>query len=160
MWKLFKREVHHACKAVVGCGLLCGMVGVSSALAQEVWQDSLRSSRGVSLTMPYSDMALSARFIGPAVSDKDWYIWCFSPIWGKDGKVHAFCSRWPAAEGMEAADAAAAPGKEGVQQLEQGSNYDWGLPCCRQKLPAVQFLLRFRGIRLRLLHDVGVVLQN
>ena len=37
MWKLFKREVHHACKAVVGCGLLCGMVGVSSALAQEVW---------------------------------------------------------------------------------------------------------------------------
>lgn len=51
--------------------------------------------------MPYSDMALSARFIGPAVSDKDWYIWCFSPIWGKDGKVHAFCSRWPAAEGME-----------------------------------------------------------
>ena len=98
MWKLFKREVHHACKAVVGCGLLCGMVGVSSALAQEVWQDSLRSSRGVSLTMPYSDMALSARFIGPAVSDKDWYIWCFSPIWGKDGKVHAFCSRWRAAE--------------------------------------------------------------
>ena len=101
MWKLFKREVHHACKAVMGWGLLCGMVGVSPALAQEVWQDSLRSSRGVSLTMPYSDMALSARFIGPAVSDKDWYIWCFSPIWGKDGKVHAFCSRWPAAEGME-----------------------------------------------------------
>ena len=75
-------------------------------------------------------------------------------------RLHLVDHKDAAAEGMEAADAAAAPGKEGVQQLEQGSNYDWGLPCCRQKLPAVQFLLRFRGIRLRLLHDVGVVLQN
>ena len=71
------------------------------AMAQQVWRDSLRSAQGVHLTVPYADMALSARFIGPAASDEDWFIWCFSPIWGQDGRVHAFCSRWPAKEGME-----------------------------------------------------------
>ena len=66
-----------------------------------VRKPSLRSAEGVSLSMPYSDMALSGSFVGAAVSDKDWYIWCFSPLMCPDGKVHAFCSRWPAAEGME-----------------------------------------------------------
>lgn len=62
---------------------------------------SLPSAVGATLTLPYSNMALSGQFIGEAVSDKDWYIWCFSPLMCPDGKVHAMCSRWPAVEGME-----------------------------------------------------------
>ena len=75
-------------------------------------------------------------------------------------RLHLVDHKDAAAEGMEASDAAAAPGKQGVQQLDQRGDDEWAFPRCRQEFPAVQFLLRFRGIRLRLLHDVGVVLQN
>ena len=65
-------------------------------------RQSLPSAEGgVTLTMLYSNMALLGQFIDAGVSDKDWYIWCFSPIMGDDGKVHAFCSRWSAFEGMD-----------------------------------------------------------
>ena len=37
-----------------------------------VRKPSLRSAEGVSLSMPYSDMALSGSFVGAAASDKDW----------------------------------------------------------------------------------------
>ena len=65
-----------------------------------------------------------------------------------------------AAEGMKPANAAAAPGKQGVQQLDQRGNYDIAFPRCRQEFPAVQFFLCFRVIRRLLLHDVGVMLQD
>lgn len=68
--------------------------------AQKV-QKTLPSSNGKELRIPYSSIALNAKYIGPAASDPNWYIWCFSPIEGKDKKIHAFASRWPAAEGME-----------------------------------------------------------
>lgn len=59
----------------------------------------LKSAQDKELKLPYMSMALSAKYIGPTASDPDWYLWCFSPIMGKDNKVHAFVSRWPAADG-------------------------------------------------------------
>lgn len=60
----------------------------------------LSSANGKATRLPYSGMALSAKFIGPAVNDPDWFSWCISPIIGKDRKVYLFAARWPAAEGM------------------------------------------------------------
>ncbi len=51
--------------------------------------------------LPYSSMALTAKFIGPAIADPNWYNWGVSPIMSTDGKVHIFESRWPAKDGME-----------------------------------------------------------
>ena len=45
--------------------------------------------------MPVTHMALTARLIGPAVEEVDWFNWCVSPIMGEDGKVHIFSSLWP-----------------------------------------------------------------
>lgn len=68
---------------------------------QEPSKHLLKSAQGKELNMPYTDMALNAKLIGPAISDPDWYNWCISPIVGRDQKVHIFGSRWPAADGME-----------------------------------------------------------
>ncbi|WP_324677466.1 glycoside hydrolase family protein [Hymenobacter sp. GOD-10R] len=38
--------------------------------------------------------------VGRALEMPDWYVWCNSPIYGPDGKVHVFFSRWPAKRGM------------------------------------------------------------
>lgn len=51
--------------------------------------------------LEYAPMAHKLQFIGPAISEKDWFNWCVSPIQGKDGKIHVFTSRWPANYGME-----------------------------------------------------------
>lgn len=66
--------------------------------AQETYR--LKSGEGKSLKMPYAKMALTAKLVGPVVSDPDYFIWCFSPLMTKDGKVHAFASRWPSKEKM------------------------------------------------------------
>lgn len=42
-----------------------------------------------------STLASSMQWVGVAVSDPDYYLWCTSPIQGPDGKIHLFCSRWP-----------------------------------------------------------------
>jgi len=42
-----------------------------------------------------SGIAANMSWIGAAVDDPDYYIWCTSPILGPDGKVSLFCSRWP-----------------------------------------------------------------
>jgi hypothetical protein len=42
-----------------------------------------------------SSMATGMQWIGKAVDDPDYYVWCTSPIMGDDKKVHLFCSRWP-----------------------------------------------------------------
>ncbi len=39
-------------------------------------------------------------WIGKAVDDPDYYVWCTSPIQSDDGKIHLFCSRWPKKHGM------------------------------------------------------------
>lgn len=38
--------------------------------------------------------------IGRQFSLEGYYIWCTSPIWGEDGKVHLFYSRWKKEKGM------------------------------------------------------------
>jgi beta-xylosidase len=38
--------------------------------------------------------------IGRQFSLEGYYIWCSSPIWGDDGKVHLFYSRWKKEKGM------------------------------------------------------------
>lgn len=38
--------------------------------------------------------------IGRTFILEDYFIWCSSPIWGKDGKVHLFYSRWKKEKGM------------------------------------------------------------
>jgi len=42
-----------------------------------------------------SELAKSMEWVGVAVSEPDYYVWCTSPIAGPDGKIHLFCSRWP-----------------------------------------------------------------
>lgn len=61
----------------------------------------LPSSKENERKLPYSSFALTARFVGSAIAETDWYNWCISPIQGKDGKIHIFSSRWPADEGMD-----------------------------------------------------------
>jgi len=38
--------------------------------------------------------------IGRSLALDGYYIWCSSPIWGEDGKVHLFYSRWKKEKGM------------------------------------------------------------
>ena len=38
--------------------------------------------------------------IGRSLELDDYYIWCSSPIWAEDGKVHLFYSRWKKEKGM------------------------------------------------------------
>lgn len=38
--------------------------------------------------------------IGRSLELEGYYIWCSSPIWGEDGKVHLFYSRWKKEKGM------------------------------------------------------------
>lgn len=38
--------------------------------------------------------------IGRSLALEGYYIWCSSPIWGEDGKVHLFYSRWKKEKGM------------------------------------------------------------
>jgi hypothetical protein len=42
-----------------------------------------------------SEIAARMEWVGPAVSEPDYYIWCTSPIAGADGKIHLYVSRWP-----------------------------------------------------------------
>lgn len=44
--------------------------------------------------LPLSPMA-DMSYIGKAVTDPNYFIWCTSPLQEADGKVHLFCSRWP-----------------------------------------------------------------
>lgn len=45
---------------------------------------------------PYFNLKL----IGRSLVLEGYYIWCSSPIWGEDGKVHLFYSRWKKEKGM------------------------------------------------------------
>lgn len=38
--------------------------------------------------------------IGRSFALEGYYVWCSSPIWGEDGSVHLFYSRWPKEKGM------------------------------------------------------------
>ena len=47
-----------------------------------------------------SAIAKGLKWIGKAVDEPEYYVWCTSPIQGPDGKIHLFCSRWPKKIGM------------------------------------------------------------
>lgn len=61
----------------------------------------LVSSNTENRKLEYAPMAHKLRFVGPAISEKEWFNWCVSPVQAKDGKIHVFTSRWPASYGME-----------------------------------------------------------
>lgn len=77
------------------------IVGYNRLSAQDINGRQLSTAKGKPTKVPYAQMALTAKYIGPAIADANWYNWCVSPIKGKDGKIHIFGSRWPAVEGME-----------------------------------------------------------
>jgi hypothetical protein len=47
-----------------------------------------------------SSIAAGMQWVGKAVDEPDYYVWCTSPIQGEDKKTHLFCSRWPKKFGM------------------------------------------------------------
>lgn len=44
--------------------------------------------------------AFKLKPIGRSLALPDYYIWCSSPVWGDDGRVHLFYSRWKKEKGM------------------------------------------------------------
>lgn len=44
--------------------------------------------------------AFALKPVGRTLTLEGYFIWCSSPIWGKDGKVHLFYSRWTKDRGM------------------------------------------------------------
>ncbi len=40
-------------------------------------------------------------FLGPAIQEKGYHIWCTSPIMDENGRVHLFASRWPKEFGVD-----------------------------------------------------------
>jgi len=42
-----------------------------------------------------SDFCEALKPVGRILEQEDWNVWGCSPIWGEDGKVHVFFSRWP-----------------------------------------------------------------
>ncbi|UKT62994.1 glycoside hydrolase family protein [Pedobacter mucosus] len=47
-----------------------------------------------------SDFARKLKPIGRALEMEGYFVWCNSPIYGPDGRVHVFISRWLATKGM------------------------------------------------------------
>ena len=56
----------------------------------------LASAADHDVKMAYSDLALNLEYIGPAMSDPEYFYWCISPIDDDEGKTHLFVSRWKA----------------------------------------------------------------
>jgi hypothetical protein len=47
-----------------------------------------------------SDLCKHIKPVGRILETEGYYVWCNSPIYGPDGKVHVFYSRWPDKYGM------------------------------------------------------------
>jgi len=47
------------------------------------------------ITIPLSSFAQSLTPVGRVLEDPDYHVWGCSPIYGPDGRVHVFYSRWP-----------------------------------------------------------------
>jgi hypothetical protein len=94
-------KTQQALKTTVTFLMLFSSILYLRAQTSDTIQKELPTAKGKPTKVPYSHMALSAKLVGVAVGDSNWYNWCVSPIEGKDGKIHIFGSRWPAAEGME-----------------------------------------------------------
>ncbi|KQS93747.1 glycosyl hydrolase family 43 [Chryseobacterium sp. Leaf394] len=66
-------------------------LGVAAVFFGSSFTDLLRSE-----DKPYFNL----KPIGRSLELEGYYIWCSSPIWGEDGKVHLFYSRWKKEKGM------------------------------------------------------------
>lgn len=47
-----------------------------------------------------SDFSKKLKPVGRILEEEGFYVWCNTPIYGEDGKVHVFYSRWPEQYGM------------------------------------------------------------
>jgi hypothetical protein len=47
-----------------------------------------------------SDFCKRLKPVGRILEEEGFYVWCNSPVYGNDGKVHVFYSRWPEKYGM------------------------------------------------------------
>ncbi|MFB6320292.1 glycoside hydrolase family protein [Saccharicrinis sp. FJH54] len=47
-----------------------------------------------------SDFSQHLKPVGRILEEEGYYVWCNAPIYGEDGKVHVFYSRWPDKYGM------------------------------------------------------------
>lgn len=56
----------------------------------------LRSGENADVKLPFSRLAESLEYVGPAMSDPDYFYWCISPIDDEEGRTHLFVSRWKA----------------------------------------------------------------
>jgi len=61
--------------------------------------DSIAFAKGAPVKR-LSAMASGMQWVGKAVDEPNFYVWCTSPIMSSDRKVHLFCSRWPKKLGM------------------------------------------------------------
>lgn len=48
----------------------------------------------------HADFSRHLRFVGRVLEEEGWYVWCNSPVYGDDGRVHVFYSRWRSSLGM------------------------------------------------------------
>ncbi len=71
-----------------------------AVIAQDTLRTYLPSAKGKATKIPYANMALSAKLLGAAASDTNYFSWCVSPIKYK-GQYHLFSSRWPAKMKMD-----------------------------------------------------------
>lgn len=74
----------------ISIGSLIVSAGALTAFAGEDAKDAL----------PFSDFANRLKPVGRILEIPDYYVWCNSPIYGPDGRVHVFFSQWPAKYGM------------------------------------------------------------
>jgi hypothetical protein len=82
-----------------------------------------------------SDFCKGLTGVGRILEDPDWYVWGCSPIYGDDGRVHVFYSRWPKEAGhggwlwcCEVAHAVADSPEGDFQTLEtvlKGRGFGW-----------------------------------
>ncbi len=72
-----------------------GFLGMTLALP-----GALFSASEDLLNLRISDFAKKLKPVGRILETEGYYVWCNSPIYGPDGKVHVFYSRWPERFGM------------------------------------------------------------
>jgi len=65
-------------------------------ISSAVWMPNILFGRQLEDIKP----AFNLNPIGRSLELADYYIWCSSPIWDEDGKVHLFYSRWKKEKGM------------------------------------------------------------
>lgn len=70
--------------------LLVGIVARALFLALDV-----RAEENGKPAIAESGFCRSLEYVGVAVQEPGYHVWCTSPILGEDGKVHLFVARWP-----------------------------------------------------------------